>query len=121
VLSFHADRAPVEADTWLCTYAGRASEGLDNDDAVRLVDVPAVRAALLQGYGGADDDGFAAYVREGSFDLHHRAVDGAAAFSFGVGPLWRIAVDWPGCLVPPCLHRAPSTGDDDPPRLLLLC
>ena len=31
VFSFHADSAPVEADTWLCTYHGAASEGLRKD------------------------------------------------------------------------------------------
>jgi hypothetical protein len=29
VFSFHADRAPFEADTWLCTYCGPSSEGVD--------------------------------------------------------------------------------------------
>src|SRR5688572_24081484 len=33
VYSFHADSAPVEADTYLCTYHGAASEGLRNDEA----------------------------------------------------------------------------------------
>jgi hypothetical protein len=120
VMSFHADRAPIEVDTWLCTYAGRSSEGLDHDDARRRIDEPATRAALLRAYGGADDDGFAAFVREGSFDLHYAAVDGARPFSFGVGNLWKVAVEWPGCPVPPCLHRAPRTGPGDAPRLLLI-
>lgn len=31
VFSFHVDRTPVEADTWLCTYHGAPSEGLRND------------------------------------------------------------------------------------------
>ena len=121
VMSFHADRAPVEVDTWLCTYWGRSSEGLDNDDARRLIDSPAIRARLLQEYGGLDDDGFAEFVRDGSFDLHYAAVDDANPFAFGVGALWRIAVAWPGCPVPPCLHRAPHTAAGDEPRLLLIC
>lgn len=121
VLSFHADRAPIEVDTWLCTYFGKSSEGVDNDDAHPLIDAPGVRAALLHAYGAADDDGFAAFIRDGSFDLHYGCVDGARPFSFGVGNLWRIAVAWPGCPVPPCLHRAPATGAGDEPRLLLIC
>lgn len=121
VLSFHADRAPIEVDTWLCTYAGAPSEGLDNDDARRRIDDPATRARLLHAYGGADDAGFAAFVEEGSFDLHHAAIDGAVPFSFGLHHLWRIAVAWPGCPVLPCLHRAPATGLTDAPRLLLIC
>ncbi len=121
VMSFHADRSPIELDTWMCTYAGRSSEGLDNDCARRLVDDPAIRAALLQLHGGADDDAFAAFLRDGSFDLHYAADDGAQPFSFGTGNLWKIATLWPGCPVPPCLHRAPQPGDADAPRLLLLC
>jgi hypothetical protein len=121
VMSFHADRSPVEVDTWLCTYHGKSSEGLDNDDAVRRVDSPAIRAALLKDYGGQDDDGFAEFLREGSFDLHYAAIAGAEPFAFGVAHLWRIAVAWPGCPVPPCIHRAPPTVDGDTPRLLLIC
>lgn len=121
VMSFHADRAPLEVDTWLCTYHGESSEGLDPDDARRLIDSPAIRAALLQEYAGADDDGFAEFIREGSFDLHYAAVDNAQPFSFGVGNLWRIAVAWPGCPVPPCVHRAPPAEAGSAPRLLLIC
>ena len=121
VMSFHVDRAPVEVDTWLCTYFGKSSEGLDNDDARRLIDSPAIRAALLQAYGGPDDDAFAEYLRDNSFDLHYAPVENAKPFAFGVGALWRIAVMWPGCPVPPCIHRAPPTEAGDAPRLLLIC
>ncbi|MDX2093173.1 MAG: hypothetical protein SFX73_35345 [Kofleriaceae bacterium] len=108
VLSFHADRAPVECDTWLCTYWGKSSEGIDNDDARRLIDDPGIRAAV-------------AHVRDEAFDLHYGLVEGARPFAFGVGHLWRIAVAWPGSAVPPCLHRAPATQPGDEPRLLLIC
>lgn len=121
VMSFHVDRAPVDVDTWICTYYGKSSEGLAPADAHRLIDRPSVRAALLKDYGGPDDDGFAAFIREGSFDLHYAAADGARAFSFGVGNLWRIAVAWPGSPVPPCVHRAPATEPGDAPRLMLIC
>ncbi len=121
VLSFHADSSPVEIETWLCTYCGASSEGLDNDDAHRLIDTPAIRAALLREYGGDDDDGFADFLRAGSFDLHYGVVDDAVPFSFCVGHLWRVAVAWPGCPVPPCVHRAPHTASSDEPRLLLIC
>lgn len=120
VLSFHVDHAPVEVDTWLCTYHGASSEMLDNDDARRLVDDPAIRARLLSLHGGADDDDFRAFVREGAFDLHYAAVAGAAPVSCGRFNLWRVAVAWPGCPVPPCIHRAPDTTPDEP-RLLLIC
>ena len=120
VFSFHADSAPVEADTWLCTYHGLASEGLRNDEARRRVDVRETRAELLRHFGGEDDDDFLEYLRENCFDLHYAPVPQARPFSFGLGNLWRIAVDWPGSPVPPCIHRAPATLPGEPPRLLLI-
>lgn len=120
VYSFHADSAPVEADTWLCTYHGAPSEGLRNEEALRRVDDPATRAALLKNFGGADDDAFAEYLRENCYDLHYAPLPQAQPFSFGIGHLWRIAVDWPGSCVPPCIHRAPATRAGEPPRLLLI-
>ena len=109
VYSFHADRAPVETDTWLCTYHGAASEGLRNEEAQRRVDIAATRAALLKVFGGADDAGFLEYLQDNSYDLHYAAAPSARPYAFGLGNLWRIAVDYPGCPVPPCLHRAPET------------
>lgn len=121
VMSFHADRAPIEVATWLCTYAGRTSEGLDNDDAFRLIDDPVIRTELRAASACATDETFQEFLREGSFDLHYRAVRGRSPFSFGVGHLWRIAVNWPGSPVPPCIHRAPRTDLGEEPRLLLIC
>ena len=120
VLSFHADSAPVEADTWLCTYHGPPSEGLRNEEARRRVDIPATRAELLRCYGGPDDAGFADYLQEHCYDLHYAAEPGAQLFSFGHGNLWRIATEWPGSPVPPCIHRAPEQLPGQPPRLLLI-
>jgi hypothetical protein len=48
VTSFHVDSAPVEVDTWLCTYHGACSEGLRNEDALLKVEIPEIRAALLE-------------------------------------------------------------------------
>ncbi len=121
VFSFHADSAPVEADTWLCTYHGPPSEGLRNDEARRRVDIPEIRVALLEQFGGEDDADFREYLSEQSYDLHYAPLAHARPYSFGLGHLWRIAVDWPGSAVPPCLHRAPETQPGDPPRLLLIC
>jgi hypothetical protein len=119
VFSFHADSAPVEADTWLCTYHGRASEGLRNDEARRRVDIPGTRAELLKLFGGKDDNEFRDFLNEHSYDLHYAPLPQARPFSFGLGNLWRIAVDWPGSPVPPCIHRAPQTLPGQP-RLLLI-
>ena len=120
VFSFHADSAPVETDTWLCTYHGPASEGLRNGEALRRVDLPEIRAELLKGYGGEDDGDFCEYLNENCYDLHYAGLPQARPFSFGLGNLWRIAVDYPGSPVPPCIHRAPETLPGEPPRLLLI-
>jgi len=120
VYSFHADRATAEADTWLCTYHGPASEGLRNDEAQRRVDIPATRAELLRLFGGENNDDFLGYLKDHCYDLHYAPVPNARPFAFGLGNLWRIAVDYPGCPVPPCIHRAPDNLPGQPPRLLLI-
>ena len=120
VYSFHTDSATIETDTWLCTYHGAASEGLRNDQAHRRVDLSETRAKLLKLFGGEDDDTFREYLKENCYDLHYAPVPSARPFSFGVGNLWRIATDWPGSPVPPCIHRAPETLPGQSPRLLLI-
>jgi hypothetical protein len=120
VFSFHTDSATVETDTYLCTYHGPASEGLRNNEAQRRVDIPETRAALLKLFGGEDNDDFREYLKENCYDLHYASLPQARPFSFGVGNLWRIAVDYPGSPVPPCIHRAPETVPGQPPRLLLI-
>ena len=121
VYSFHADSAPVAADTWLCTYHGAPSEGLRNDQGRRRIDDPFTRAALLEEAGGKDDAAFLEYLEECCYHLHYAPVEQAQPFSFGLGNLWRIAVEYPGSPVPPCIHRAPDTVEGQLPRLLLIC
>ena len=122
VFSWHVDSAPVEADTWLCTYHGPPSEGLPNEEAQRRVDIPEVRAELRKFLSMEEDDAqFRETLREHCFDLHYAPFADARPYSFGVGNLWRIAVDWPGSAVPPCIHRAPTTLPGAAPRLLLIC
>jgi len=120
VFSFHADSATEEADTWLCTYHGASSEGLQNDEAHKRVDIPATRAELLREFGGDDDEQFREYLNENCYDLHYAPATHARPFYFGLGNLWRIALDYPGAAVPPCIHRAPATLPGQPPRLLLI-
>ena len=120
VQSFHVDSATVEADTYLCTYHGPASEGLRNDESRRRVDLPEIRAELLKLHGGADDDTFLEYLSERFFDLHYAPLPQARPFSFGRHHLWRIATEYPDSPVPPCIHRAPATLPGQPPRLLLI-
>ena len=119
VLSFHVDSAPVEVDTWLCTYHGASSEGLRNEDALLKVEIPEIRAALHKEYGGADDAGFAEFLHEHSYDSHYAPKPGVTPYPFGTFALWRIATRWPGSPVPPCIHRAPENRPDSP-RLLLI-
>lgn len=120
VFSFHADSAPVEADTWLCTYSGPPSEGLLNEEAQRRVEIPGTRAELLRLFGGEDDDAFREWLSEHCYDLHYTPLPHALPYSFGLGNIWRIAVDWPGSPVSPCIHRAPEHSAGEPPRLLLI-
>jgi hypothetical protein len=120
VFSFHADSAPVEADTWLCTYSGPPSEGLLNEEAQRRVEIPETRAELLRLFGGEDDDAFREWLSENCYDLHYAPLPQARPYSFALGNIWRIAVDWPGSPVPPCIHRAPAHSAGDAPRLLLI-
>lgn len=120
VYSFHADSATDEADTWLCTYHGASSEGVANEEARRRADIPEIRAELLTLHGGKDDADFEDYLNENCHDLHYVPLPHARPFAFGLGNLWRIAVDYPGSPVPPCIHRAPETLPGDPSRLLLI-
>lgn len=117
VLSWHVDSAPVEADTWLCTYHGAPSEGLRNDQAIRKVDDPKIRAQLLSLFAGEEGAAFDEWLNENHYDLHYAARPGAEPYSFGLFNLWRITCAWPGSPVPPCVHRAPATRS---PRLLLI-
>ena len=87
--------------------------------ARRRTEDPAIRARLLAEYGGADDAGFADFLRAHCYDLHYTPLPGTRPWSFGQGHLWRIACDWPGSPVPPCIHRAPAQHADEP-RLLLI-
>lgn len=120
VYSFHVDSAPIAADTYLCAYTQAASEGLRNDQAQRRVNIPATRAALLQQFGGPDGADFQEFLHENCYDLHYAPSATAQPFSFGLGNLWRIAIEYPGNPVPPCIHRAPETLLGQAPRLLLI-
>jgi hypothetical protein len=120
VYSFHADSAPVEADTYLCTYAGAPSEGLRNEDAIQRIAIPEHRALFLEEFGGRDDRDFLEYLCESCHTLHYSPAGCAVPFSFGIHNLWRIAIQYPGCPVPPCIHRAPANPPGSPPRLLLI-
>ncbi len=120
VYDFHVDSATTEADTWLCTYFGPSSELLRNDEAICCVAVPETRAQLLKLHGGADDEAFREFLSEQCYDLHYAPLANAKPVSFGTGNLWRIAVEYSGSPVPPCIHRAPENIPGELPRLLLI-
>lgn len=120
VYSFHADRAPVPADTYLCSYNGSATEALRNEEALHCTDQPETRAALRRIFDEEGGDDFEEYLRENCYDLHYIPTAGAVPFSFGLGHMWRIAIEYPGCPVAPCIHRAPETLPGQLPRLLLI-
>lgn len=120
VYSFHVDSATVQTDTYLCTYHGSPSEGLRNEQARPQAEIPEIRSRLLSIFGGEDNPAFTEYLKENCYDLHYAPTPGARPFSFGKGNLWRIAVDYPGSPVPPCIHRAPQNLPGQPPRLLLI-
>jgi hypothetical protein len=119
VCSFHADSATVQADTWLCTYHGAASEGLRNADAICRVDVPETREQLRQWHAQEDEMPFEEWLEDHFYTLHYAPLSGAVPFRFGTGNLWRIALQYPGSPVPPCLHRAPDPVPGEK-RLLLI-
>ncbi|MDN3724947.1 hypothetical protein QRD02_11175 [Aequorivita sp. SDUM287046] len=119
VYSFHVDRAPIPADTFLCTYHGAPSDILPNSQGIQKVLIPEIREKLKKLYGGADD-GFEDFLSENFFDLHYQKLPNAQPISLGIGHLWRLAIDHPESMVPPCLHRAPKEKKGEP-RLLMIC
>ena len=83
VMSWHVDSAPVESDTWLCTYHGAPSEGLLNEHAIRKVDDPKIRSELLKIYDGPEDESFTEWLSENHYDLHYAPKPDATSYSFG--------------------------------------
>lgn len=119
VYSFHVDRAPVPTDTFLCTYDGEPSELLPNEQAEQKILVPEIRAELKKLFHGPAEE-FDSFLSDHFFDLHYQAKLGASPVSLGLGNLWRLAVDHPGCKVLPCVHRAPKEKSGQV-RLLMIC
>jgi len=119
VYSFHVDRSPIPTSTFLCTYFGAASEILSNEEAELKIAVPEIRARLRSAFKGSDT-AFETYLIENYYDLHYQPKAEARPLSLGNGHLWRLAVDYPGSPVLPCIHRAPIERKDEC-RLLLIC
>ncbi len=119
VYSFHADRSPVPADTFLCTYYGAPSELLPNAQAIQKVLIPEIRDQLKKLHNGPEGE-FDSFLSEHYFDLHYTAAPGSSPVSLGIGNMWRLAIDLPGSKVLPCIHRAPKEKDGQS-RLLMIC
>ena len=119
VYSFHVDRSPVEADTYLCTYHGTASDILPNREVQQKILIPEIRQKLRNLFEGSDL-GFEEFLQEHFFDLHYQAKPGVKPFNLGTGHLWKLAVDHPGQKALPCVHRAPVENEGEY-RLLLIC
>lgn len=119
VYSYHVDRSPIAADTFLCTYDGAASEIIPNDQVEQKVLIPEIRQKLQDLYDGPETE-FEDFLKEYSFDLHYRPKPNAHPLNLGVGHLWKLAVDHPEQQVLPCVHRAPLENDGEY-RLLLIC
>lgn len=119
VYSFHVDRSPIPIDTFLCTYYGDSSEILPNSQAIKKVLVPEIRSELKKLHAGTDVD-FESFLQENFFDLHYLPIAKANPISLGVGNMWRLAIDHPESVVPPCIHRAPREKSGKT-RLLMIC
>ena len=119
VYSYHVDRAPIETDTFLCTYHGAASEILPNDQVEQKILIPEIREQLKKLHDGPEAE-FEMFLEEYFFDLHYQPKPDAKPVNLGLGHLWRLAVDHPTQQVLPCVHRAPAEKDGEY-RLLLIC
>lgn len=119
VYSFHVDRSPIAADTYLCTYFGASSDIVPNHQATQKILIPEVINELKALHQGRSEC-FETFLEENFFDLHYEAKPNATPINLGNGHLWRLAVDHPFQEVLPCIHRAPIENSGEY-RLLLIC
>lgn len=119
VYSFHVDRSPIPTDTFLCTYYGESSEIIANSEAEQKIRIPEIRHELKKLHDGTEEE-FETFLSEHFFDLHYRPKAGSNPIRLAQGQLWRLAVDHPGSLSLPCIHRAPVEKAGEK-RLLLIC
>ena len=119
VYSFHVDRSPIAADTFLCTYFGASSDILLNDEAIQKILIPEIREQLRKLHDGPAES-FETFLQENFFDLHYQPKPNAKPINLRNGNLWRLAVDHPFQEVLPCIHRAPVENNKEY-RLLLIC
>lgn len=119
VYSYHVDRSPIVADTYLCTYYGAPSEILPNHQVEQKILIPEIREKLKKLHDGPEVE-FETFLSDYFFDLHYQPKPNAEPVSLESGYLWRLAVDHPEQKALPCVHRAPIENDGEY-RLLLIC
>jgi hypothetical protein len=119
VYSYHVDRSPIAADTFLCTYYGVASDIIANDQVEQKILIPEIRQKLRDLHNGPETE-FEDFLKEYFFDLHYHPKPNANPLNLGQGHLWKLAVDHPNQQALPCVHRAPME-DEGEYRLLLIC
>jgi hypothetical protein len=119
VYSYHVDRSPIAANTFLCTYYGAASDILPNHQVEQKILIPEIRQKLRNLYDGTEA-GFEDFLAAYFFDLHYHPKPNAVPLNLGIGHLWKLAVDYPEQQVLPCVHRAPKENEGEY-RLLLIC
>lgn len=119
VYSFHIDRSDLPVDTILCTYYGDSSEIIPNAQAIQKIQIPDIREKLKAFHKGPDSE-FDTFLKEQFFDLHYHVNPNSNPIKLGNGNLWRLAIDHPTQIVPPCIHRAPKENSGKR-RLLLIC
>ena len=119
VYSWHVDRSPIPADTFLCTYHGASSDILPNSHATQKILIPEIRQELQKSHQGSAAD-FESFLSEFFFDLHYEAKPESTPINLGKGHLWKLAIDHPQSKVLPCLHRAPVENEGEH-RLLMIC
>lgn len=119
VYSFHVDRSPIAADTFLCTYYGASTDIISNSQAEQKILIPEIRTKLKELHNGTEEE-FENFLKENYFDLHYQPHQNAEPVNLGLGHLWRLAVKHPEQKVLPCIHRAPIENKGEY-RLLLIC
>lgn len=110
VYSFHVDRSPIAAKTFLCTYFGTSSDISPNNEATQKILIPEIREKLRALHNGTEHE-FEDFLKENFFDLHYEPKPNAQPINLGLGNLWKLAVDSPEQNVLPCIHRAPKEND----------
>lgn len=78
-----------------------------NAEAIQKIQIPEIRQKLQKLHNGPESE-FDTFLEEHFFDLHYHVDPGTKPIQLGIGNLWRLAIDHPTQVVPPCIYRAPK-------------